>query len=142
MRGGWRTGDFTTLGYASAFYELEHERMAAIRQLISLLLICAMTFTAVPAVANPPKITSADAVKAKVRKLGVGEHVMVMRTERPKLRGHITAIEEQSFLLRPDKSQAEVAIPYSDVLKIKKNPGPVMWMLVGAALVIIVLVAV
>ena len=116
--------------------------MNTIRQATAVTLILAMTFSAVPGMAGPPKLTSPDTLRAKVEKLGVGEHVMVKRTEGPKLHGHITAIDEQSFRLRPDNVQAELLIPYTDVLKIKKNPGAITWMLVGAALLVIVVVAV
>ena len=37
--------------------------------------------------------------------------------------------------------KAEVQIPYDHVIKVKKNPGAITWMLVGAVLVVIVIVA-
>lgn len=117
-----------------------HNRLIP-RRLLSMLLACLMWGTAVPALAGTPHAPNPDAVRAKVEKLGVGEHVMVKRTEGPKLHGHITGIAEQSFKVRPDNAQAEVVIPYTEVLKVKKNPGAITWMLVGAALVIIIIAA-
>ena len=117
------------------------KQMPTTHRLVAVLLVCAMCFPAAPALAGPPKTTDPVAVKAKVEKLGVGEHVMVKRSEGPKLHGHITGIEEHTFKLKPDQAQAEVAIPYADVLKVKKNPGAITWMAVGAVLVIIIIVA-
>ena len=91
--------------------------------------------------AGTPKAPNPDAVKAKVEKLGVGEHVMVKRTEGPTLRGHNVAIDESGFKIHPDNTTTEVAIAYGEVLKVRKNPGPFTWMLVGAILVIVVIVA-
>jgi hypothetical protein len=125
--------------YESSVFD--SKQMPTSRRLIAVLIVCAMCFPAVPALAGPPRTTDPAVVKAKVEKLGVGEHVMVKRTEGPKLHGHITGIEEHEFKLKPDQAQAEVVIPYADVLKVKKNPGAITWMLVGAALVIIIIVA-
>jgi hypothetical protein len=111
------------------------------RQLLAVVAATTILGNASLIFAGTPKTPNPDVVKAKVEKLGVGEHVMVKRTEGPKLHGHITGIAEQSFKLHPDNARAEVEIPYSDVLKIHKNPGPITWMLVGAALVIIVIIA-
>ena len=114
---------------------------SALRRLLALVLASMVWGSPSLTLAGTPKTPNPDVVKAKVEKLGVGEHVMVKRTEGPKLHGHITGIAEQSFKLHPDNARAEVEIPYSDVLKIHKNPGPITWMLVGAALVIIVIIA-
>ena len=111
------------------------------RQHVAAFLAFVMSFMAVPGFARAPKAANPEAVKAKVEKLGVGEHVMVKRTEGPKLRGHITGIEQEGFKLKQDKTQAEILIPYNDVLQVKKNPGAITWMLLGAALVVIIIVA-
>ena len=108
---------------------------------VAAVLAIVMSCMAVPGFARAPKAVNPEAVKAKVEKLGVGEHVMVKRTEGPKLRGHITGIEQEGFKLKQDKTQAEVLIPYDDVLQVKKNPGAITWMLLGAALVVIIIVA-
>jgi hypothetical protein len=100
-----------------------------------------MSLTAVPGLARSPKAVNPEAVKAKVEKLGVGEHVMVKRTEGPKLRGRIIGIEQESFKLSLDRSQGKLVIPYDDVLQVKKNPGALTWMLVGAGIVIIIIAA-
>ncbi len=108
---------------------------------IAVLLAGAMTFLAVPGLGAPPNIPNPVVIKARVEKLGIGEHVMVNLAEGPKLHGHIMKIEDHSFQLQPDRQQAEVQIPYDHVVTIKKNPGAITWMLVGAVLVIIIIVA-
>lgn len=116
-------------------------RVADLHRLIAATLACAMLLVAVPGFAGPPKAIDPAAVKVKVEKLGVGEHVMVKRTEGPTLRGHIVGIEQDSFKIRPDNTSTEVSIAYGQVVKVRKNPGPFAWMLVGAILVIVVIVA-
>jgi hypothetical protein len=112
-----------------------------LRRLLALIVATMICGNANLIFAGTSKTPNPDVVKAKVEKLGVGEHVMVKRTGGPKLHGRITGIAEQSFKLHPDNAQAEVVVPYADVLKVKKNPGAITWMLVGAALVIIAIVA-
>ena len=112
------------------------------RQGIALFLVAALlSMTTVPAFAKAPKTSAPDVIKRKVEKLGVGEHVAVKRVVGETLHGHITAIGEESFKLHADRATSETEIAYNQVLNVKKNPGPVMWMLVGAVLVIIIIVA-
>ena len=116
-------------------------RTESLRRAIAALLASAVFLTAVPGFAGTPKAIDPAAVKAKVEKLGVGEHVMVKRADGPTLRGHIVGIEQDAFKLRPDKTSMDVLIAYDQVVKVRKNPGPFAWMLVGAILVIVVIVA-
>jgi hypothetical protein len=116
-------------------------RAGDFRRLIAVSLVCAMLLTAVPGFARAPKAIDPEAVKAKVEKLGVGEHVMVKRLEGQTLRGHITEIDQGGFKIRPDKTSTEVMIAYDQVVKVRKNPGPIGWMLVGAVLVIVIIAA-
>jgi hypothetical protein len=118
-----------------------HQRRLSLRGLVAVLLAGATALAAVPGLASPPNIPHAEAMRAKVEKLGVGEHVMVKLAEGPKLHGHIVGIDPQAFQLKPDNAQAAIVIPYDHVLKVKKNPGAITWMLIGAALVIIIIVA-
>ena len=111
------------------------------RSLALLLIVVVLSTTIVPAFAKVPKTSDPDVVKRKVEKLGVGEHVAVKRVMGETLHGHITAIGEQSFTLHADRATSETEIAYNQVLNVKKNPGPVMWMLLGAVLVIIIIVA-
>ncbi len=112
-----------------------------LRRLVAVAMAATIWGNAGPMFAGTPKTPNPDVVKAEVEKLGVGEHVMVKRTKGPKLHGHITGIDELTFNLKPDKAQADVVIPYADVQRIKKNPGPITWMLVGAVLAVVIIIA-
>jgi sRNA-binding regulator protein Hfq len=91
---------------------------------------------------KPQTVTvNASTVEAQVRKFGIGKDVKIKLTGGAKLRGHITSISENSFTVTLRKGQLERRIPYSDVAMIK-DPGPVFWILVGAAVVVIIIVAV
>ncbi len=109
---------------------------------VAVLLAIAITSAAgIPAPAKTAKTPDPTAVEAKVMKLGVGEHVMVKLVTGRKLRGHIVGIGEASFTLQPDRTTLKSEIAYDQVLQVKKNPGPIFWMLVGAAIVIVAIVA-
>jgi hypothetical protein len=113
------------------------------RQSLALLLVAALlSTTTVPAFAKAPNTSDPELIKRKVEKLGVGEHVAVKRLADKTLHGHITAIGEQSFKLHADDATSETEIAYDQVLNVKKNPGPVGWMVLGAVLLVIIVVAV
>jgi hypothetical protein len=110
---------------------------------LALLLVVAVLSTmTIPAFASTPKSADPDRAKQKVEKLGVGEHVAVKRVAGKTLHGHITAIGEQSFKLHADNEIAESEIAYNQVLNVKKNPGPIGWMLLGAVVAVVIIVAV
>lgn len=106
---------------------------------VAVLLSCTVLLMSVPGFAG----TQVDPgkVKVKVERLGVGEHVMVRQLGGLTLHGHITGIEQDGFKIHPDKAESEVLIAYDQVVKIRKNPGPATWMLLGAVLVIVAIVA-
>ena len=111
------------------------------RRTIAALLACFLGLSAMPGFASTPKPIDPEAVRVKVTKLGLGEHIMIKRTTGPTLRGNITGIDREAFRVRPDTTQTEVEIPYAEVLKVRKNPGPITWMILGAILVVVVIVA-
>ncbi len=84
---------------------------------------------------------NASAVEAQVKKFGIGKDVKIKLVDGAKLRGHIASIGENSFTVTLRKRSAERQVPYSDVAMIK-DPGPVFWILVGAAIVVIIIVVV
>jgi hypothetical protein len=57
-----------------------------------------------------------------------------------KLNGHIQSIGADGFTLRLAKAGGQRSIQYAQVAEIK-DPGPIFWMLVGAAIVIAIIVA-
>jgi hypothetical protein len=111
-----------------------------LRCLFSLVLIVTVAFEGIPAAARSAKPMDALRARVRVQKLGVGEHVMVKTARGQELHGHIIKIDSQAFTLKPDHSQ-QTEIAYADVTKIRKNPGPVLWIVVGAVLVIIIIAA-
>lgn len=114
---------------------------SSFRRMVAEVLACAMLLTAVPGLAGTRKSIDPVKVRAKVEKLGVGEHVMVKDSAGQTLRGHIIGIEQDGFKLRPDKTSVEVLIAYDQVVKVRKNPGAFTWMLVGAILAVVIIVA-
>jgi len=96
---------------------------------------------AVPqAIAGQPNVADPVAVKAKIERMGTGQHVMVKLVTGRKLRGHIASIGDISFTLKADRTGSELPIPYEHVRDVKENPGPVFWMAVGAIIVIVIIV--
>jgi hypothetical protein len=96
---------------------------------------------ALPSFAQNPQSANTATIAAQVRKFGVGKDVKMRLTGGEKLRGHITSIGENSFTVKLRKTKAEREVPYSDVAMIK-DPGAIFWILVGAAIVVIIIVAV
>lgn len=82
-----------------------------------------------------------DTVKAEVRQIGLGKDVKVKLTDGRKLRGHLAGIGDHAFSIRTRKHQAETQIRYNQVTEIK-DPGPLTWILVGAAIAVILIVVV
>lgn len=114
---------------------------SSLRCILAACLACVMLLPAVPGFAGTPKTIDPVKVRAKVEKLGVGEHVMVKNSEGQILRGHITGIDQDAFKLHPDNTSEEILIAYDQVVKVRKNPGAFTWMLVGAILAVVIIVA-
>ena len=66
------------------------------RSVVMLLSLAMVSLGCAPAFARSTKSPDASMIKAKVKKLGVGEHVMVKLATGEKLHGHIMSIDEQS----------------------------------------------
>ena len=107
--------------------------------MVLLLAAAVMCLQTVPSLAHA---TRADAAKAKVEKLGVGQHVMVKTTGGEELHGNITVIGDQSFKVKPDKAAAEREIAYSQVAKVRENPGKTGWIIIGVLIAVVVVVTV
>jgi preprotein translocase subunit YajC len=107
--------------------------------MVLLLAAVVMFLQTVPSFAHA---TRADAGKAKVKKLGVGQHVMVKTLEGEELHGNITVIGDQSFKVKPDTAAAEREIAYSQVAKVRENPGKTLWIILAVAAVVVVVAVV
>ncbi len=109
------------------------------RSLAVLLSLAVLSLGTVPAFAKSPQSPDPSVIETKVKKLGVGEHVMVKLVTGEKLHGTIMSIDEHSFALQPDTSSSQTTIAFSQVSKIKKNPGPILWMLIGGLIAVVVI---
>jgi len=120
------------------------DRLAVtLRQGMVLLLAAVSMF--LQTVPLPAHAARADAEKAKVEKLGVGQHVMVKTLGGEELHGNITLISDQSFKMKPDRAAAEREIAYAQVAKVRENPGKTGWIIiavVAAVVIVAVIIAV
>jgi len=95
----------------------------------------------VPSFAKVPQNPDPSTVKAQVTKFGVGKEVKVKLVGGEKLSGHVQSIAPDSFTVKLDKSAGEKQIPYDQVLMVK-DPNPLTWMLIGAAIVVVIIIVV
>jgi len=92
-----------------------------------------------PAFAKGPQTPDPSTVENQVKKFGVGKSVKVKLVGGEQVSGHIRAIGADSFTVRISKTSTERSIPYAQVTEIK-DPSPLTWMLIGAALVIVIII--
>ena len=109
------------------------------RSLAILLSLAVVSLGTVPAFAKSAQSPDPSVIETKVKKLGVGEHVMVKLVTGEKLHGTIMSIDEHSFALQPDTASPQTQIAFNQVSKIKKNPGPIVWMLIGGLIAVVVI---
>jgi sRNA-binding regulator protein Hfq len=91
--------------------------------------------------AKVPQNPDPSTVKAQVTKFGVGKEVKVKLVGGERLSGHIESIAADSFTVKLDKSTVEKQVPYDQVVMVK-DPSPLTWMLIGAAIVIVIIIIV
>ena len=104
---------------------------------LALLLTVAMTGTAVaPAFAQVSQTPDPATVENQVKKFGVGKSVKVQLVNGELIRGHIRSIGADSFTVKIGRASSPRSIPYAQVTDIK-DPGPLTWLLVGAAIVVV-----
>ena len=108
--------------------------------LVHLLVVAISATTAGVAFAQNSPAPDPSLVAAQVRKFGVGKSVKVKLIGGEKLNGHIQNIGAEAFTVKLAKAGGERSIPYAQVAEIK-DPGPLFWILVGAAIVIVIIVA-
>lgn len=113
----------------------------ALHQGLVILLVVALSgTTAGIAFAQTSPAPDPSLIAAQVKKFGVGKSVKVKLIGGEELKGHIRSIGGEGFTVRLGKAGGERSIPYAQVAEIK-DPGPIFWMLVGAVIVIVVIVA-
>jgi hypothetical protein len=106
-------------------------------------LICMLTLSLlgtqmVPAFAKAPQTPDPAAVENQVKKWGVGKSVKMTLTSGEQVSGHIKTVGADSFTIKTGKPATERSISYAQVTEIK-DPGPLTWILVGAAIVIVII---
>ena len=94
----------------------------------------------VTAFAKESQAPDPSIMASQVKKFGVGKAVKVKLIGGEKLSGHIQSIGVDTFTIRLSKPGGERAIPYALVVEVK-DPGPLFWMLIGAAVVIAIILA-
>ena len=107
--------------------------------LVLLVAVALLGTATVPAFAQGPQTPDPSAVESQVKKFGVGKSVKVKLVDGQQISGHIRAIGADSFTVKISKASTEKSIPYAQVTEIK-DPGPLTWILVGAALVIVIII--
>jgi len=111
------------------------------RQGLAILLAIALTGAGTPfAFAKESQAPDPSIVAAQVKKFGVGKAVKVKLIGGERISGHIQSIGTDAFTIKLSKVRGERGIPYAQVGQVK-DPSPVTWMLIGAAIVIIIIVA-
>ena len=113
----------------------------ALRQGLAILLAVALTGAGTAsAFAKESQAPDPSIVAAQVKKFGLGKAVKVKLIGGERVSGHIQSIGADAFTMKLSKKGGERVIPYTQVGQVK-DPSPVTWMLIGAAIVIIIIVA-
>jgi hypothetical protein len=112
----------------------------ALRKGLVFLLAIALTGSeTVSTFAKQSQAPDPASVASQVKKFGVGKAVKVKLTGGEKLSGHIQSIGVETFTVKLSKAGGERTIPYAQVVEVK-DPGPLTWMLIGAAVVIVIII--
>jgi hypothetical protein len=106
--------------------------------MVWLLAVALLGTGTVPSFAQAPQTPDPSEVERQVKKFGVGKSVKVWLVGGDQINGHIRAIGADSFTVKISKS-TERSVPYAQVTEIK-DPSPLTWMLIGAALVIVIII--
>lgn len=92
----------------------------------------------VPAFGQGSQEPAPSSIEGQVKKFGVGKSVKIWLVSGEFITGHIRTISTDSFTVKISKTHTERSIPYSQVTEIK-DPSPLTWMLIGAAVVIVII---
>jgi hypothetical protein len=114
--------------------------MRALREgLVFLLAVALASTNTLSTFAKQSQASDPSTVASQVRKFGVGKAVKVKLTGGEKLGGHIQSIGVDTFTVKLSKRGGERTIPYAQVAEVK-DPGPLTWMVIGAAVVILIII--
>lgn len=92
--------------------------------LAGFVLVCALPQRVVAQQGNKPTV-SADAIKTKVARLGVGAKAKatVKLKDGTKIKGYIAQAGQDDFVIRDRKTDSPTTVHYTDVLKVEENRG-------------------
>ena len=96
---------------------------------VALAALLIQTFIGVPAVAAKTQAEknaqTLEQVKVKVARLGVGEQarVTVRFKDGTKLKGYISQVKDEEFIVRDRKNEAPSVVLYRDVERVERNRG-------------------
>jgi sRNA-binding regulator protein Hfq len=107
--------------------------------LVFLLAVALASTNTISTLAKQSQASDPSTVASQVRKFGVGKAVKVKLTGGEKLSGHIQSIGGDTFTVKLSKRGGERTIPYAQVAEVK-DPGPLTWMVIGAAVVILIII--
>lgn len=107
--------------------------------LVLLLAAALLGTSTLPAFAQTPQATDPALVKSEVQHWGVGKCVKMTLVSGEQVTGHIRTVGVDSFTIKSHKTDR--TIPYAQVTQIK-DPGPLGWLLIGAAIVIVTILIV
>ena len=120
-----------------------------LRRMLSIILSGLMLSTALvsqSASANTKKDAApAEKARAAVQKIGTGEkaRVEVKLRDNTKLKGYVSAADEDSFTVTDRKTGATTDVLYADAAQVKKQGGglsPLTWGIIGGAAVAAIVV--
>ena len=106
------------------------------------LVIC---LCSVAAASKSGKETLADRVKSSVAKLGTGPSARIdlKLTDKTKLKGYVSAVNDSQFVVVEDKTGSEVVVTYPQVKQVKgNNLSTSVKIAIGIGIVILVILAV
>jgi sRNA-binding regulator protein Hfq len=112
---------------------------ALLKGLVFLLAVALASTNTTSTFAKQSQASDPSTVASQVKKFGVGKAVKVKLTGGEKLSGHIQSIGVDTFTVKLSKRGGERTIPYAQVVEVK-DPGPLTWMLIGAAVVILIII--
>lgn len=109
----------------------------ALRYALSLLLIVVLGTNLAPALATTSKaekeVRRVEKIKANIQKLGVGteSRIVVKLRDKRTIAGHISAINDDTFVITEAKTGAATTIPYPAVTA-AKGSNKALWITLGA----------
>jgi sRNA-binding regulator protein Hfq len=88
---------------------------------LAVLVFCLLYTAAIAAQAKAQASTSADEAKMEVQRLGFGKPVKVKLHNGMKMRGRITGLTDDEFVVTDSKTGSMMKVAYTDVAEIRKQ---------------------